>query len=209
MNYTIDADEHPAAAIYRDHSRMMMNRDRVNGQPQQYCNKWNILPTVWTNIIGPMIADPNPDGQARMLALPLTDGFTDVALKTHVFEGIFEAIIILGGECGEPIFNEHGHIGIPSGIDLPLWAIHRWNDPFGKLNALLAALRQFMLIFMPTKGGIAGGEAGAMMEIEFFNELTRGLGRQLYDIRCTFANAQKLDKQDLRSSSWGERLIGL
>ena len=76
------------------------------------------------------------------------------------------------------------------------------------MNALLAALRQFMLIFMPTKEGIAGGEAGAMMEIKFLDKLTGGLGRQLYDIRCTFANAQKLTKQDLRSS-WGEAFIGL
>ena len=112
-----------------------------------------------------------------------------------MFEEIFEAVIILGGDCGELIINEDTYIGIPSGINLPLWAIHGCNEPFGKLNALLAALRQFMLIFMPTQGGIAGGESGArMMEIEFFNKLTRGLGRQLYDIRCTFANTQKLDK---------------
>ena len=154
-----------------------------------------------------MIANPNPDRQARMLALPLTDGFTDVALKTHVYEEIFEAIIILGGNCGKLIINEHAHIGIPSGIDLPLLAIYGCHEPFGKLNALLAALRQYMLIFMPTQGGIVGGEDGAMMEIEFFNNLTGGLGRQLYNICCTFANAQKLNKQDFRSK--GYALIGL
>ena len=45
------------------------------------------------------------------------------------------------------------------------------------------------------------------MELDFFDKLTGGLGRQLYNTRCTFANAQKLNKQDFRSR--GYALMGL
>ena len=130
---------------------------------------------------------------------------TDASFKTHILHDCMNVMLIYGthgvqDECTmlrPPALGWVIWDGDENYATVPPWAASA--NELGKLNALVSACRQFLLLFLGTRGSRRAGREGAMLEIEQFDGITNGFGRQLYDIRCLMANSLKRDKLTARS----------